>query len=67
MTSHIEKDTVFRMPVEPTEGNGLSHRSMVMAGKLQAIGVKRFPQPIGRLDPDELTELDRALNFVLGL
>jgi len=40
---------------------------MVMIGKLQAISVKRFRQPIGRLNPDELTELDHALTFVLGL
>lgn len=67
ITSHLERKSAFRLTLSPNSQNGLKSESMIMVDKLQAISIKRVRQKIGALSPYELSELDHALTFVLGL
>ena len=66
MTSEVV-EAEFRIVVEPGPGTGLRSRSQVMADKPVTIRRERIGQQIGRLGPDDLSRLNVALAFVLGL
>jgi mRNA interferase MazF len=67
MTSDWSDAADFRVPVDPTETNGLRVRSQVMADKPVTIRRERVGRRIGRLDDRDLTRLNVALAFVMGL
>jgi mRNA interferase MazF len=57
----------FRITIEPTPQTGLRVRSQVMADKPVAIRRERIGQRIGRLPAADMTRLNAALAFVMGL
>ena len=57
----------FRITIEPTPQTGLRVRSQVMADKPVAIRRERIGQRIGRLPAADMTRLNTALAFVMGL
>jgi mRNA interferase MazF len=67
LTSVIETSRHLRVLVEPSAANGLHVQSQVMADKPIAIHRKRVGRTIGRLTDQEMTQLDIALAFVMGL
>ena len=67
MTSALEDATEFRVTIEPSAANGLRAVSQIMADKPVTLWRERIGQRIGRLDGPEITRLNRALAFVLGL
>ena len=68
MTSTLfEAASGFRVTIEPSAANGLRAVSQVMADKPVTLRRERIGQRIGRLDGPEITRLNRALAFVLGL
>lgn len=67
MTSELTEAPEFRVTIDPTKGNGLRARSQVMADKPVTIRRARVGQPLGRLDDDDMTRLNVALAFVMGL
>jgi|SRR5579863_3082787 mRNA interferase MazF len=67
MTSDGDDAPDFRVAVEPTERNGLRARSHVMADKPVTIRRARIGKKIGQLDEGDITRLNIALAFVMGL
>ena len=58
---------LLRVPVEPSEQNGLSKRSQIMVDKPQTPSRSRLGPVIGRLDDATLVTVNRALAVFLGL
>ncbi|MDA8247582.1 MAG: type II toxin-antitoxin system PemK/MazF family toxin [Rhodospirillales bacterium] len=58
---------LLRVPVEPSERNGLSKRSQIMVDKPQTPSRSRLGPVIGRLDDATLVTVNRALAVFLGL
>ena len=58
---------IFRVPVIPSERNGLEAPSRIMVDKITTIPATKLGYRIGRLDPPDLARLHRALLIHLGL
>ena len=58
---------LFRLPVTPSEHNGLRSVSRLMVDKLVTVAKERLGERIGRLDDADLVRLDRAVMVFLGL
>jgi mRNA interferase MazF len=58
---------LFRIRVEPDDGNGLREPSRLMADKIVTVSRERLGRRIGRLAAADMTRLDRALLVFLGL
>jgi mRNA interferase MazF len=67
MTSELSQAPDFRVTIEPTEKNGLRVLSQVMADKPVTIRRERLGRQIGHLDEKDITRLNIALAFVMGL
>jgi mRNA interferase MazF len=58
---------LFRLPVLPTQRNGLSAPSRLMVDKITTVPKSKVSAPIGRLDPADVIRLNQALLVFLGL
>lgn len=58
---------LFRLPIEPSERNGLRSTSRLMVDKLATVSKERLGERIGRLDDADVIRLDRAIMVFLGL
>jgi len=58
---------LFRLPVEPNEGNGLRAACRLMADKITTMSRSRLGRQVGRLDEEDLVRLNRAALVFLGL
>lgn len=58
---------LFRLPVAPTERNGLRQPSRLMADKITTVAKTKLGSRLGRLDDEDLVRLNRALVVFLGL
>ena len=67
VTSDSTFAPLFRVPIEPSSGNGLRQKSYVMADKIGSIPKTRIQTRIGRLDAPDLSALDHAVLVFLGL
>jgi mRNA interferase MazF len=67
MTSELTDAPAFRVTIDPSESNGLRVRSQVMADKPVTIRRERVGRQIGRLGVEDMTQLNGALAFVMGL
>lgn len=67
LTSTLEDAPDFRIALHPSSVNGLRALSQIMVDKPVTVRRDRIGARIGRLDRRELTRLNRALAFVLGL
>jgi mRNA interferase MazF len=67
MTSDIVDAPDFRVIIEPTDANGLRSRSQVMADKPVTVRRARIGKHVGTLNTKDLSRLNVALAFVLGL
>jgi mRNA interferase MazF len=67
LTSELANAPDFRVTIDPDPENGLRLRSQVMADKPVTIRRERIGRKIGRLDSQDMTRLNSALGFVLGL
>jgi mRNA interferase MazF len=67
MTSDLLDDADFRVTIEPGPESGLRSRSQVMADKPVTVRRERIGRQIGRLPAGEMTRLNVALAFVMGL
>ena len=66
MTSALA-DVSFRVTVEASPGNGLQATSQIMADKPITVRREKIGRRIGRLDPAQISQLNGALAFVMGL
>jgi mRNA interferase MazF len=67
MTSEWSDAPDFRVTIEPTEKNGLRVRSQVMADKPVTIRRERIGRQVGHLDDKDISQLNIALAFIMGL
>jgi mRNA interferase MazF len=58
---------LFRIPVEPSEENGLQAISRLMVDKLTTVSKDRLGSRIGRLSAEDTVRLNRAIVVFLGL
>lgn len=58
---------LFRLPVEPTERNGLRSTSRLMLDKVTTVPKSKVGERIGRLDDEDMIRLNQALVVFLGL
>jgi len=67
MTSECSDAPDIRVTIEPNEKNGLRVRSQVMADKPVTIRRERLGHKIGHLEDGDITRVNIALAFVMGL
>ena len=58
---------LFRLPIVPSERNGLRSPSRLMADKITTVSKDRFGKRVGRLDDEDVVRLNRAILIFLGL
>ena len=58
---------LFRLPVTPSDRNGLRSVSRLMVDKLSTVAKERLGERIGRLDDADVVRLNRAILVFLGL
>lgn len=66
-TSDQTEAPLFRLPVEPTEQNGLRTPSRLMVDKLATVPKDKLGRQVGRLDDENIVRLNRAMMIFLGL
>jgi mRNA interferase MazF len=67
ITSELMDAPLFRLDVEPSEKNGLTKPSQIMADKIVALKKESITQNIGNLDEDIMIKLNRSLALFLGI
>jgi mRNA interferase MazF len=65
-TSPVEAPLI-RIPVEPTDTNGLDRPSSLMVDKITTMPRSGLGERLGRVRDDELVQLNRSLMVFLGL
>lgn len=58
---------LFRLPVTPSEGNGLRAPCRLMADKITTVGRSKLGERLGRLDDSDMLRLNQAILVFLGL
>jgi mRNA interferase MazF len=58
---------LFRLPIAPSERNGLRAVSRLMVDKITTVSKDRLGERVGRLDDADITRLNRAILVFLGL
>ena len=58
---------LFRIPIEPSEKNGLRASSRLMVDKLTTVSKGRLGSRVGRLDDEDMVRLNRAILVFLGM
>lgn len=58
---------LFRLPIEPSELNGLRQASRLMVDKITTVPRARLGRRVGTLDAEDVVRLNRAVLVFLGL
>jgi mRNA interferase MazF len=66
LTSHVLSLERCRVVINPTEQNGLQKVSQIMVEKASTVPRDRAGQLIGRLSPEDISAVNRALALFLG-
>lgn len=66
-TSNRTDAPLFRLPVEPNEGNGLRAACRLMVDKITTVPKTKLGVRIGRLDDEDILRLNQAMLVFLGL
>ena len=67
ITGELRPTPLFRISIEPNQGNGLTKPSQIMIDKVQTIPRDKVGQVIGRIDEDTMGAVDQALARWFGL
>lgn len=67
LTSEVVPAKNLRVNVEPDEANGLRERSQVQVEKIMTFPRSKVRGPIGRLDIDQMRDIDRYLLIFFDL
>jgi mRNA interferase MazF len=65
-TSEIEAPLI-RIPIEPSQENGLDRLSSLMVDKITTVPRSGLSERLGRLRDDQVVQLNRAMMVFLGL
>ena len=66
VTGELRDATLFRIPVNPTELNGLVKASQVIVAKPQSVAREKVGGVFGRLNDVNMLAVNRALAVFLG-
>jgi mRNA interferase MazF len=66
-TTNPTSAPLFRLPVKPSDGNGLKEGSSLMVDKITTVARTKVGKRIGRLDDEDIVRLNRAIVVFLGL
>lgn len=66
-TTHPADAPLFRIPIEPSDGNGLRAPSKLMVDKLATAPRSKLGLRVGRLEDEDILRLNRAVMVFLGL
>ncbi len=66
-TSELVDAPLIRIPVVPSQENGLRTPSQIMVDKAAPVRREKIGSHIGVLDPETLVRLNRSLAVVFGL
>lgn len=66
-TSNEQDAPLFRIPILPSERNGLRTPSRLMVDKITTVPKSKMGGLIGRLDDEDMLRLNRAILVFLGL
>lgn len=58
---------LFRIPIEPNDGNGLHAPSSLMVDKVTTVSKTKLGERVGRLDDEDILRLNQAILVFLGL
>ena len=58
---------LFRLPIEPSEGNGLRSVCRLMVDKITTVPRAKIGARVGRLTDEDLVRLNRAVLVFLGI
>ena len=67
LTSHDADFKVTRPAVAPTEENGQVVKSRLMVDKVTTVSRSKLERRVGRLSPEDVTRMNRAVFVFLGL
>lgn len=67
LTSNPVDAPLLRIQVQPSDENGLEEKSSLMIDKLTTIPKSNLGDRLGRLNDDQLVQLNRSLMVFLGL
>jgi mRNA interferase MazF len=66
-TTDETESPLFRLPVAPTERNGLRATCRLMVDKITTVPKTKVGERVGRLDDEEIVRLNQAVLVFLGL
>lgn len=67
LTTDLVDAPLIRLPVEPSEANGLRETSHVMVDKITTVSKTKVQKRVGRLSDGDILRLNRAVFVFLGL
>ena len=66
ISSTLVDAPLIRVPIKPSQENGLRKRSQVMVDKAMTVRNGRLGEPFGRLDHATMVVVDRCMALFLG-
>jgi mRNA interferase MazF len=66
-TTHLVDAPMMRLPIEPSERNGLRAPSHLMIDKITTVSKTKVESDIGRLSDEDIIRVNRAVVVFLGL
>ena len=67
LTTDQEHGSSIRIPINPSERNGLDFPSRIMVDRIATVRKARLSTQIGELEADAMRDLSRAIALFLGL
>jgi len=67
VTSTLVDAPLLRVTVQAAPGNGLEKTSQIMIDKAMTLKREKIGPVLGRVNPDELTQVERGLAIFLGI
>jgi mRNA interferase MazF len=66
-TTHALDAPLLRLPIDPSERNGLRASSQLMIDKITTVSKKKLETRTGRLSDEDIVRVNRAVLVFLGL
>jgi mRNA interferase MazF len=66
-TTHSVDAPLVRLPIEPSERNGLRAASQLMIDKITTVSRGKLERRVGRLSDEDIVRVNRAVLVFLGL
>ena len=66
-TTHVVDAPLLRLPIDPSDRNGLRTASQLMVDKITTVSKTKLEKRAGRLSDEDVVRLNRAVLVFLGL